>query len=347
MVGMTVISPVAENAREHARTVGGQFGVQDHSSPELTLDDYAYPPLKGGLAPSEVDIHFWHNEDGTWRAAVSEYDDDGDDEYEVDLLTPELTVALTDAQARQFSNADYFWTLDEAPIWLRDAVTPALAEDSLNPGLSAGMARWRKGRHDRLMAEGAFASSYDNEYMVEFEEEFPSNTAQDAADALGNLNRHEEDGQVYDEDEREKAAAELSRRASVGIGGVLVDLRELKAGDQIALSHLVASDSREDGLYVSLATVERPDTTGADGDVYVRLENDGLLCLPVGARVPAIGYTHQGAGHTPSQIVRQLVRSGALPPEAKNLSVEEAIATHNAGLQETDPAYVRLTVPKA
>lgn len=341
---MTTISPVAEIARENARTTGGQFGVQEHTSPELTLDEYAYPPLVGGLLPSEIDIHFYAHEDGTWRAAASELILADSDEPEP--LVPELTVALSEAQSRQFANVDVWMALDEAPVWIRDAVTPSLAVESLHPDASTSIAQWRKGRHDRLVAEGAIATSYDNEYIFEFEDEYPSNTSQDAADALSDLARHEEDGRIYDEDERIDAAAELSRRAAVGVGGVLTDLRQLKVGDKVALSHLVHSDDREDGLYDTLLTVARPDTTGADGDVYIGLEDGGLLCLPIGARVPVLGYEHQGEPRTPTQVVHELVRTGSLPADARRMNPHDAIAQHNATRDERDPSFVRPVTPK-
>lgn len=344
---MTVISPVAEAARESARTASGKFGAQAHTSPELTLDDYAYPPLIRGLTPAEIDINFW-DEDGTWQVQVTRAGTGNDfDDEPGEQLIPTFTIPLTGQMAQQFRNADYWWTLDEAPIWLRDAVTPALAEENLHPDAAAQMARWRKDRHERLLADGGFASSYDNEYLLEFEDEYSSNTAQDAADALGNLPRHEEDGRIYDEDERETAAAELSRRAAAGVGGALTDLRELKAGDRIALSHLVHSDDRENGTYDDLVAVARPDTTGADGDVYIGLEGGGLLCLPIGARVPTLGYDYQGTARTPSQVVQQLVSAGDLPPEARRLNPHDAIATYNASRTSNHPDFIRQVTPTA
>lgn len=343
---MPVISPAAASAREASRTSAGTFGEQQRSAPELTLDDYAYPTIVGGLLPDQVGINVWisgYTEDGTpnWRVCAFPWDEEVDGFPNADLDKPifdSFELPLSAEHAAELGTEDHWTTLNAAPTWLRDVITPSVADDTnLHPGPAGSTAAWRKQRHDRLIAEGAFATTYDNSYLISFEDEYPRNLPEDAAAALFDLGDIADDA---NEDEREQAAAELSRRATTGVGGALIDARELVPGDQISLSWLADHFPDAEKYRTGYATVDRPDRSGAEGDVYIRLTDGELLRLPIGARVPAVGFDYQGITKSPAQIVRLLARSGALPPTAMQLAPAEAIATYNAGLGADDPDFI-------
>jgi hypothetical protein len=348
---MTIISPTAEAAREGARTSAGQFGAQEHTAPELSLDDYTFPAIKGGLTPDQVGVNVWLSDiDGTtqhWSVAVFAWGEDGTAAPDADkLLAPTFNIPLSDARKAELGSDDYWTTLNAAPVWLRDAVTPSLADDtSLHPDIAGATAAWRKARHERILAEGGFASTYDNEYLIDFEDQFPTNTPLDAAAGLFMMEPFDEEND--DADAREKAAAELSRRASAGVGGVLADLRDLRMGDQVSLAHLAEHFSSPHDYTTAFAVVRGADPIGADGNVMVALDDGRYLNLPLGSRVPTVGFIYQDRPYTSEQLVQHLVRTGQLSPAARGMSPAEAVHQHNAAnaLDESDLDYIHPATP--
>ncbi len=149
------------------------------------------------------------NDDYTPVWAVSAYPvrtrEDGSEETDTaHPLFPYFEVPLSEEREAELEE-DHWVTLDQAPEWLRQAVLPSLADQELSA--ASGLAAWRKGRHDQIMAEGGFASSYDNAFLLDFEEQFPAGTPSDAAAGLYSMRDLDEcEGE---EAEREAAAAEL------------------------------------------------------------------------------------------------------------------------------------------
>ena len=351
---MTIISPAAEAARENARTLTGQFGTQEHSVPELTLDSYVYPALKRGLTPAEVDINLWYreNESGELVWHVGAYPAPvGANGFSLgpdtsDSLFPSFEVPFGDDKTQDIDE-DHWVSLDDAPEWLRDAVMPSLIDrdDAHDLRKTHDNQAWRKARHDRIIADGGFASAYDNEFIADFEETYPEGTPLDAAAGLFMMSGPDEDD--WAADEREAAAAELSRRAAVGMGGALVDARQLRAGDQVSLAHLTEHLPTEVRAHTDYATVTQADASGAEGTLHLRFDNGALLGLPTGSRLPAVSYTYGGREHTAQSLVNDLVSRGEISFRTRNDSLGEIVERFNRerGLAPGDPDFIDVDRP--
>jgi len=347
MMSMTVINAHAVAAREAARTSIGRFGQQEHTAPELNLDPYPYPRLKRGLRPDQVELNVWYREDENgelaWHVAAypkTQTADGFDSTDHADGLFDSFTLPISDQTAAGIDE-DHWTDLDAAPGWLRDAVLPSLVETTLNDFQTA---EWRRARHEQIVAEGGFASTYDNEYIVEFEDEYPTNRPEDAAEALFYLPNNEEDGTSP---EREAAAAELSRRAAAGVGGLLIDARQLRPGDQVSVAHLTTHFDQA-WARERYATVTVADAGGTDGDLHLRLDDGATLHLPTGARLPAVGYRVGDEELTGTDLVAQLVREGATSYRAsKELTPAQVVARYNIerGLEPGDPEYIDTITP--
>lgn len=308
MTGMT-ISAQKEAAREAARHSGGQFGEQTHTAPTMNLG-YVYPALRQGFTPDQIDINVWqHGGVARIRAYPDFVSNGGEWDFDPDDgIFRRFEVPLTAEHAAELDE-DHWTRLDQAPTWLQDAVMPSLIGDDNHPDTAA----WRKARHDRIIAAGGFASTYDNAYMVDFEDLYPTSTPLDAAAALFDM---EEAAPGEDPSEREMAAAEISRRAAAGMGGVLEDARNLRAGDRISVAHLA------EHLHASWDTTEHEQVTRVDeweGSVQIHLTYGRILGLPAGARVPALGFDIDGQEMTATAAVAELRRRGELAPAAHGM----------------------------
>lgn len=281
MTGMTDISTAAAVAREHARSSDGRFGTQEHTAPELALGDYAYPALRDGITPEQVGINTWIDIDRgrVVTAYVWGPDEDGWENADLEQrILPVRELAVTADQAADLYD-DHWTTLAEAPTWLRDAVTPELV-DTTDPTAARQNSAWQEARHRRLTEAGALATAYDNDFIADFETQFPANTPQDAAAGLHQM----ESADDPEDPERELAAAELSRRAAHGATDPLIDLRALRPGDHIDFRHL--AEHRPAGAD-TVGVVRGLDPRGAEGTVSILLDDGSYLSLPTGARIPA------------------------------------------------------------
>lgn len=343
MVRMTIINAAAEAARENARTSAGRFGEQTHTAPELNLDPYPYPHLKRGLRPVQVDLNVWYREneagDYVWhvgaypiRKTAAGFDDTDTD----DNLFPSFELPLSDERAAGLDE-DHWVSLDSAPGWLRDAVLPSLVDEQINDTATAA---WRKARHEQIIAQGGYASIYDNAHIIDFEAEYPANTPLDAAAGLFNL--APKDG-YEDDPERDAAAAELSRRAAAGVGGLLVDVRQLRPGDQVSLAHLAEHFTDADQwVNEKYAPIAGTDPIALSGEVIVSLEGNRHLSLPAGTRLPTVGYIFAGREFTGSGLVQELVRSGDVSFRASKTQVREVVERYNTerGFEPGDAGYI-------
>lgn len=346
---MTDISHAAVAAREDARMSSGEFGVQLHTAPETGLNAYPYPALKNGIRPDNVDLNVFIAQDESgntiWRVVANPYQVNryGALTTDVDVeLFPVFTLPVSDEHATSLDE-DQWISLANAPEWLRDAVLPSLAEVDAD---DADSLSWQQTRHEKLIAAGAHATAYDNGYLAEFEERFPSDTPADAADGLRQIRTL--DGELANTD-RELAAAELSRRASVGVGGVLVDARELRAGDYISLAHL-ASHFPDDHAWTGerYAAITRADVTGIGGNVTLTLDERTTLTLPTGARLPALGYEYDGRLFTGSALIAELVSSNETIYRNDMVARSHEFVTHynqQLGLTSGHPAYIETIAP--
>lgn len=339
MDGMAIIDPTIVHAREHAREkTTGRFGEQYHSAPELALDPYPYPRLKGGIRPEDVDVFVRCAPSGLWQVTAQTVRD-------TDNILAELEVPLSDEHAADFTE-DHDWTsLDHAPEWLREAVLPSLVDERLNETTTA---EWRRARHQQILADGGFASTYDNSYLITFEDENP-NTPQAAADALINL-PYPDPGEP--DPDREAAAAELSRRAAIGVGGALADARDLRAGDQVSLAHLAIQFGPGDAwVGERYATVTRPDfggSTGPDDELFLVFDGDFRYVIPAGTRLPAVGFRVNGKDIPARKVIADLTRTEKLPAGATSeMTPAEIIDLYNAenGHEPGDPSYIEPLTP--
>lgn len=347
---MTAVTQAAEAAREGARTSIGQFGEQQHSVPEMTVTAFPYPALKNGIPPENVDINIWYREaesgtPGSWNVTASPYQENrfGVLTTDVDVeLFPAFDIPLTDGRAAELQE-DQWISLTTAPTWLRDAVLPSLVEvDADDPETLT----WHAVRHEQVIAAGGLASSYDNEYIAEFEERFPSGMPADAA--LGLRQIRPLDGEPANAS-RELAAAELSRLAAQGVGGLLVDARHLRPGDQVSLAHLASHfPDHESWPREQYATITRSDASGAGGTITLALDEGRAIDLPTGARLPALGYEYDGRQFTSSALVAELVGTHEMSyRESMALNAPHFVVQHNTrlGLQPGDPASIDFLVP--
>ena len=357
IIGMTFISPAAEAAREASRHTTGQFGVQEHTAPELTLSDYTYPALIRDLRPDQVDINLWYreNEDGRLAWHVSAYPisatDNGCGETDAtDPLVTAFEVTLPEELTSALDDNDNWTTLAQAPDWLKDTVMPSIIdeEERFNSRKVLANLAWRKDQHARILAAGGHASSYDNEYIAEFEYSHPTNTAQDAAAELYNMPPLGED--ACGETDRELAAAELSRRAAAGVGGTLIDVRQLRPGDQVSVTHLAEHFSEKHKWDIAgLPTVESADSMGAGGDVIIRLKGGALICLPTGSRLPTVTLNYQGSQLTTSALISRLVAEGEVSYRASKTKPAADIIDQyhrDRALNPSDAGWVSTNMPK-
>ncbi|SDH35828.1 hypothetical protein [Microbacterium sp. 77mftsu3.1] len=334
------LDATAEAVREHHRHADGTFGKQHHTHPELTLGQYRYPVLKNGLHPALIQL-YPVQVDGEWSVTAHEilFGDGEGVRTSPDSLIHPIALPLTDEQAAEVADTiEIACTLDEAPAWLRDAVLPSLVDWDAR---ARETDTWKKDRHDEMTAAGAFATTWDNEYITDFEHTFPSNMPLDAAAGLFDMEELP-DGDPSFETERELAAAELSRRAAHGMGGILTDIRELRAGDQISLAHL--------SEHIDFDTAELHTVTATDtwGDIAkVQLEGGRYVHFPTGARVPTAGYEVDGQEVAPGSLVKELVATGAISYRSKGDPHAGIVARYNTerGLTPGDDGYITPLTP--
>lgn len=315
---MTIISPIAEAARESARQATGQFGEQSHTAPELALDSYQFPPLIRDLAPSQVGINIWEAEDNVWHLATFEWgpDEHGDDNADLSKpLSETRVITLTTGQAAELAD-DHWTTLDSAPVWLQDTISSELVNrDALHPGKRDALEAWSQQRLSRIPGE-PFATSLDNDYLIAFEEDHPAGTPLDAIDGLYELAGF--DDYSVDHPEREAAAAELSRRAFGHLGGALTDVNRLLPGDRVELAGL------DEYLPAGLTDTRAVVTTRASGTYgeHVTIQVNGNIDveLPYGAHVAVEGYTYSGRTFTTRQLVEHLIRQDELPAAVRSMT---------------------------
>lgn len=316
---MTIISPIAEAARESARQATGQFGAQQHTAPELALDDYAFPPLRDGRAPSEVGVNVWESEHGVHTIAVFAWGPDEDGEDNADLshpLTAARTITLDPNHAETLYADDVWTTLDEAPVWLRDIVTVDLADRAaLHPDKRAALDAWAQQRLARVPGK-PFATSFDNDYLDSFESEHPAGTPSDAVDGMFELAGFDDYSQ--DHPDREAAAAELSRRAFGHLGGALTDVRRLLPGDRVELAGL------EQYIPAALVDTRAVVTRGAEGaygeHITIQVNGNIDVELPYGAHLATEGYSYEGRTFSTRHLVEHLIRQDKLPAAVRSLA---------------------------
>lgn len=318
MAGMTLISNTAEAARESARHATGQFGEQHHTAPELALDDYTFPPLRGGLHPTEVGINIWESDDGEVTVATFAWGIDESGEDSADLskpLAPARTLTLSDELNAAFAGGDIWTTLDEAPIWLRDTVTTDLVDrDALHPDKRDALEAWSRQRLSRIPGK-PFVTSVDNDYLDSFENEHPAGTPADAVDGMFELAGFDDYSQ--DHPDREVAAAELSRRAFGHLGGALTDVRHLLPGDRVELAGL------EEYIPADLANTRAVVTTGSSGaygeHVTIQVNGNIDVELPYGAHLATEGYSYEGRTFSARHLVEHLIRQDKIPAAVRSM----------------------------
>ena len=316
---MTIISPTAEAARESSRQPTGQFGEQQHTAPELALDGYAFPPLTGGLSPSQVGINVWDTDEGTFNVSVFSWGPDEHGEDNADLsapLAPVRTLTLNTEQSEALAGQDLWTTLNEAPVWLRDIVTTELVDrNALHPDKVDALGAWSQQRLDRIPGE-AFATSLDNDYLITYEDEHPAGTPADAVDGMYELTGFDDYSQ--DHPEREAAAAELSRRAFAHLGGALTDVNRLLPGDRVELAGL------EDYIPADLADTRAVVTKGSGGaygeSIAIQVNGNVNIELPYGAHLATEGYNYQGRTFSTRQLVEHLIRRDELPAAVRSMT---------------------------
>lgn len=316
---MTLISPLAEAARENARQATGQFGEQQHSAPDVALDAYTFPPLSCGRHPSEIGINIWESDDGEFTVATFEWGIDEFGEDNADLskpLSPARTLALPGELSKALAGGDIWTTLDEAPVWLQDIVTTDLVDrDALHPDKRHALEAWSQQRLDRIPGE-PFATSLYNDHLLTFETDHPAGTPQDAVEGMYELEGF--DDYSVDHPDREAAAAELSRRAFGHLGGALVDANRLLPGDRVELAGL--EEYLPAGFTDTRAVVTRG-TGGAYGEYVTLTVNDNTTVeLPYGAHVAAEGYSYEGRTFTTRQLVEYLIRQDELPAGVRSMA---------------------------
>jgi len=335
------LSPEQQAAQDAARNkITGQFGEQHHSQPGFELEPYPYPALRNGLSADQVDLNVYEreNDEGelVWHVIAHSIvkDDEGfeDTDFGTELFES-FELPLSDKTAGTLDE-DNWYSLDTAPAWLRDAVLPSLVDHG---STGTENAVWRRARHDQLMAQGAFATAYDNDYIAAFEADHPTALPTDAAWALMDL--PELDEHIDDDPEREAAAAELSRRAAAGVGGLLADARELRAGDQVSLTHLREHlPSRHEWAADQHMTVTGVTGSGTDGQIAVAFDGGLTLYLPAGSRLPAVGFQRGDKQLSGADLVAELVTTGETSYRSSMELTPAQIAEKFNTLRELDPS---------
>lgn len=218
----------------------------------------------------------------------------------------------------------------------------------LHPDESLRRLNDHKARHEVLTAAGAFATPYDNVHVMDFEDEHPHPTHDDIVEQLFDLPfRTDEYGEpLYDDEEREKAAAEFSRRAAAGLGGVLTRADDLRRGDVVTVDHL-GDHVRTPGEHPQHAVVVSPDSSNVEGGLLIRLDDDSILSVPYGTVLPALGYRYRGTDYAASALVAKLIRDGELTGAARTMDPREAVHqfTEANALGDGDTDYPQQIVP--
>lgn len=344
---------------EKHRQGNGEFGTHDRLAPESTYEPdpypYPFPSLAGGLHPALISLGLTRDGD-QWVCTAHEILF-GDGEGVRTDPTPLVTMTALPLSAEQAAglggdrtetvNGVHWTSLAEAPAWLRDAAIPALIDGDPHAQSSADTSAWRKARHDQIIAAGGFCSSYDNNVIADAEDVYGSAVPADAVAALSDLRSLDADD---DDDacvEWELAAAELSRRASHGVGGVLTDARALTAGDQVSLKHLDGALSGLSNLDTSeLLTVTSPAEKINDSLTAITL-NGQTVYVPTGTRLPAAGYAREGRVLRDAELRTELLERADVSYRRRDLPVAELVEHVNTvrGLTPTDPDYIHPLIP--
>lgn len=182
--------------------------------------------------------------------------------------------------------------------------SPARPTESLVPG-----------PHPAASVEERFRTAANNDFIATFEEEHPHATAGEyrawleAVPGEWILDRHGEEIQVFDGDERRAAVSALTARLAAGQAGILTEAGDLRDGDRVDLSRLWADGTTEEVEFASaqFGIVAGYPTETGEGETIVTLSNtDRPIVVPTGTVLPVQGVTFRGEQMTERELARRL-----------------------------------------